>query len=72
MSSLCLCYKICECECESQYSFVRLSDINECTTNVHECDANAFCNNTEGSYLAHAALDILEVEHRAMVIIKDT
>ena len=50
MSSLCLCYKICECECESQYGFVRLSDINECTTNVHECDANAFCNNTEGSY----------------------
>ena len=50
MSSLCLCYKICECECELQYGFVRLSDINECTTNVHECDANAFCNNTEGSY----------------------
>ena len=50
MSSLCLCYQICECECESQYGFVRLSDINECTTNVHECDANAFCNNTEGSF----------------------
>ena len=27
-----------------------LSDINECTANVHNCDANAFCNNTEGSY----------------------
>ena len=36
--------------CELQYGFVRLSDINECTTNVHKCDANAFCNNTEGSY----------------------
>ena len=27
-----------------------LSDINECTAKVHNCDANAFCNNTEGSY----------------------
>ena len=25
-----------------------LSDINECTANVHHCDDNAFCNNTEG------------------------
>ncbi|CAH3192561.1 unnamed protein product, partial [Porites evermanni] len=25
-------------------------DINECVTNVHNCDVNAFCNNTEGSY----------------------
>ena len=36
--------------CELQYGFVRLSDINECTTNVHTCDANAVCNNTQGSY----------------------
>ena len=27
-----------------------LLDINECTTNVHNCDPNAFCNNTDGSY----------------------
>ena len=36
--------------CELQYGFVRLSDINECTTNFHTCDANAVCNNTQGSY----------------------
>ena len=27
-----------------------VSDINECTTNVHNCDVNSFCNNTDGSY----------------------
>ena len=30
--------------------FPLLLDINECTTNVHNCDANAFCSNSEGSY----------------------
>ena len=28
----------------------RLSDINECTISVDNCDANAFCNNTDGSF----------------------
>ena len=28
----------------------RLSDINECTISVDNCDANAFCNNTGGSF----------------------
>ena len=26
------------------------SDINECTTNAHNCDVKAFCNTTEGSF----------------------
>ena len=30
--------------------FSLLLDINECTTNAHNCDANTFCNNTGGSY----------------------
>ena len=25
-------------------------DVDECTTNTHKCDANAQCNNTDGSY----------------------
>ena len=25
-------------------------DINECTSNAHDCDVKAFCNNTEGSF----------------------
>ena len=28
----------------------RLSDINEYTISVDNCDANAFCNNTDGSF----------------------
>ena len=30
--------------------FPLLLDINECTTSVHNCDVNAFCSNSEGSY----------------------
>ena len=30
--------------------FSIFSDINECMTNVHNCDVNAFCNDTDGSY----------------------
>ena len=30
--------------------FSLLLDINECSTNVQNCDANAFCSNCEGSY----------------------
>ena len=30
--------------------YLPCSDIDECTTNTHKCDANAQCNNTDGSY----------------------
>ena len=26
------------------------ADVNECTTGEHKCDANADCNNTDGSF----------------------
>ena len=26
-------------------------DINECSTNTHNCDANAICTNTVGSFI---------------------
>ena len=26
------------------------ADINECETEKHHCDSNAYCNNTKGSY----------------------
>ena len=28
-------------------------DINECTNKTHDCDADARCNNTIGSYTCH-------------------
>ena len=30
--------------------FSPLLDVNECATYAHNCDANALCSNTEGSY----------------------
>ena len=29
---------------------ISFKDIDECTSNNHNCDINAFCNNTEGSH----------------------
>ena len=31
-------------------SILPFLDIDECSTNSHTCDVNAFCNNTSGSY----------------------
>ena len=45
----------------------RLSDINECTISVDNCDANAFCNNTDDLLTASAVQGTLEMEHHAPV-----
>ena len=42
--------KVHNCDNANAFCITFLSDINECTTNVHKCAANAFCNNTDGSY----------------------
>ena len=31
-------------------SYTSFAEVNECTTGVNNCDANADCNNTEGSF----------------------
>ena len=35
----------------SMHSIYYFADINECETEKHQCDSNAFCNNTKGSYI---------------------
>ena len=40
------------CDCMG-YAYCNLSiytDINECQENLHSCDINALCTNTEGGY----------------------
>ncbi|XP_064651727.1 latent-transforming growth factor beta-binding protein 2-like isoform X2 [Lineus longissimus] len=37
-------------DCTSEYPYICKKDINECTTNVHNCDANATCTNTKMSF----------------------
>ena len=32
------------------HSIYYSADINECETEKHHCDCNAYCNNTKGSY----------------------
>ena len=36
---------------KSKHSIYYFAEINECETGKHDCDSNAFCNNTEGSYI---------------------
>ncbi|PFX13943.1 Brevican core protein, partial [Stylophora pistillata] len=36
--------------CDNCFKFTCFKDINECTAKAHWCDANALCQNAEGSY----------------------
>ncbi|KAL9961979.1 hypothetical protein ACROYT_G031028 [Oculina patagonica] len=36
--------------CKRCYNFTCFKDIDECSTNLHGCNANAICHNTMGSY----------------------
>ena len=36
---------------KSMHSIYYFAAINECETGKHHCDSNAFCNNTNGSYI---------------------
>ena len=31
-------------------SFITFSDVDECAEGSHDCDVNAYCKNTKGSY----------------------
>ena len=57
---------LCKPVCKNKiFFFSLLLDINECTTNVHNCDPNAFCNNTDESYTCTCAPGYTEMEQHA-------
>ena len=72
MSSLCLCYQLCNCECESRYVFFDF----QISTSVQQTSLTVMSMlsviTLRDLITAHVALDTLEMEHHAMVIIKDT
>ena len=49
------------------HSIYYFADINECETEKHHCDSNAFCNNTKGFYNCTCNQDITKTALTAQV-----
>ena len=45
-----MCVCVCVCVCSLRIDLVSSTDINECKQGGHNCDMNATCDNTVGSF----------------------